>query len=60
MATPIDDDTVRAAINRVLRRMPTSGESSVAVCGARSGRRCRSALSIAGHLTRYDNTHCPP
>ena len=25
MATPIDDDTVRAAINRVLQRMPTSG-----------------------------------
>jgi hypothetical protein len=23
--TPIDDDTVRAAINRVLQRMPTSG-----------------------------------
>jgi hypothetical protein len=61
MATPIDDDTVRAAINRVLQRMPTSGFwSSIRADGSGSdralpgdGRGCRSlrrALARLGAL----------
>ena len=48
------------ALGHTVRLMPPAYVKPLAVCGARSGRRCRSALSIAGHLTRYDNTHCPP